>query len=357
MRYTPAEKNNLVVMLLAPVLVSAVMLGCDQQNRKPELTDASKPNESAEVSPNKDDQSPAITPRAFPNTQAESPGLKQFSDSIHFVYDAERDWQKLAEEKILLEASPGTNVRPDLVAFEMTLVPGEAGKDISPFYLSTHEVTAEMFYPWATGIGLGSDDWLQWAKLDLRPSQMDWNTFSYGPPDRPAMGMSRTVAEHYCVWLNRHTGRKYRLPTEAEWDHALRYGGGVPAEEEVLLVQATLYENHQQMLEVPFLELPTPVGQRKPNALGLHDMLGNAAEWVTDTGEERVVRGGHYFLKAKELTTDWRAKEDIEVWNASYPQWPPGVHWYRDFHFTGIRLACDADQAPQTPAEDGSEAP
>lgn len=276
----------------------------------------------------------------------------RFTDSVRFEYDVEIDFWKLWEEqKIPLPEALlyPVNVRPDEANFEMSAVVGDPAAGIKPFYLSTTEVTADMFYPWATGVGLGEKEWVNWALLGLRPSQMNADTLGYGPPDRPAMGMSRTVAEHYCAWLSRQTGRAYRLPTEAEWEHALRLGGGVPKDRAELLKQATLHTNVNVLDEPPFLEVPTPVGKRQANAIGLYDMLGNAAEWVTDTGEKRVVRGGHLLVKAEELKEDWRVVEDIEAWNATYPQRPIARLWYRDFPYTGIRLACDADQAPITP--------
>ncbi|MEO0476840.1 MAG: SUMF1/EgtB/PvdO family nonheme iron enzyme, partial [Planctomycetota bacterium] len=228
MRYTKAKKNCLGVKLLVSLIPCVVILGCGDPSEQAGLLGSSKPNESDTLSLDQDDQSRVVTPETITNTQAESLVPKQFSDSIRFIYDAERDWQKLTEQRILVEASPATNVRPDEVSFELVFVPGDVARGIEPFYLSKTEVAAEMFYPWATGIGLGSKEWMQWASLDLRPSRMLWNELGYGPPNRPALGMSRTVAEHYCQWLSRQTGRTYRLPTQAEWEHAVKLGGGVP---------------------------------------------------------------------------------------------------------------------------------
>lgn len=273
----------------------------------------------------------------------------RFTDSTRFTYGTKIDYQAFTDKRVIPpEASPPTNVRPEQVSFEMTLVPGDAQSGIKLFYLSTTEVTAEMFYPWATGIGLGETEWMKWAKLNLRPSRMLMEELRYGPPNRPALGMSRTVAEHYCQWLSQQTGRRYRLPTDSEWEHALKLGGGMPEEKQKLLEEAVLEENCVLMLEPPFLEQPAQVGKMKANALGLYDMLGNAAEWVTDTGKARVVRGGHFMLKADDLNADWRAVEDVDDWNSSSPWGPKPAHWYTSFPYTGIRLACDADQAPKS---------
>lgn len=274
---------------------------------------------------------------------------KQFTDQVRFDFG-----EKQVDGQLLLAEPVGLQIkREDEVSFSMTRVPGDEGKGIEPFYLSTVEVHAGMFWPWATGMGLAQQEWEHWRTLDLRPSRIPLDARSYGPDERPAMAMSRRVAELYCEWLSKQTGRAYRLPTESEWEHALQLGGGVPSEKELLLDHAALAENALWLDEPPFGERPSRVGTHKPNALGLYDMLGNAAEWVADTGEKRVVRGGHFRLKADQLSADWRGVEDVEVWNAS-SVWvtPPGepTNWYRDFFYPGIRLACDADQAPRQAA-------
>ncbi|MFN3166715.1 MAG: SUMF1/EgtB/PvdO family nonheme iron enzyme [Phycisphaeraceae bacterium] len=233
----------------------------------------------------------------------------------------------------------------DPIDLEMVLVPGEG--EVKPFYMAKHEVTWDMFYSWAYGVGLDANEYASLQKKDLRPSPLyeDCEQLKLGLGKRPAVSMSRTTAEAYAKWLTAQTGRNYRLPTDAEWQTALKLGGGIPDSKDELLSQAVLKNNAEEQFEPPFLWLTAEVGSKKPNALGIHDMLGNAAEWVVDTGAQRIVRGGHFRLDVDEepLTKDWKAVASQEIWNETYPNEPKSRFWYRDHYYQGIRLVCDVE--------------
>ena len=117
----------------------------------------------------------------------------------------------------------------------------------------------------------------------------------WGKAKRPAINISWTDADRYTRWLSGKTGKKYRLLTEAEWEYAARAGAGrarfLGIKPEEVCRYANVYDmSAEKNLEFGMEMLPcddgfdvtAPVGSFKPNAFGLHDMLGNVWEWTED---------------------------------------------------------------------------
>jgi formylglycine-generating enzyme required for sulfatase activity len=96
----------------------------------------------------------------------------------------------------------------------------------------------------------------------------------------PLHGVSWDDAQQYLLWLSNRTGKKYRLPTEAEWEYAARgntttrYWWGNEA--------GIGLANCSDCLPAQDTRAPMPVGSFKPNPFGLNDMLGGVAQWVED---------------------------------------------------------------------------
>lgn len=242
------------------------------------------------------------------------------------------------------ETIPGS-----LVEFYMVPVPG--GEDVKPFYMSKHEVTWDEFAYWAYVKDVEKEiDKIKQRARKLRPSPpYDEVDRGFGFKDRPALGMSRKSAELYCQWLSERTGRKYRLPTQAEWQHAFKlgYGGSLtPAMSPEELAKVAWYgENAEARTHAP--------GTREPSALGIYDMLGNVAEWVTETGEQRLAVGGHFRAPA-ERVTGLAAEVEDESWNENYPNEPKSIWWFVDADYVGFRLVCEPEPTDR-PAETAKE--
>lgn len=188
-------------------------------------------------------------------------------------------------------------------------------------------------------------------------------------PELPAVTMSPFAARQYTKWLSALTGRDYRLPSEAEWLHAAAAGEPIDfaAEGGADAIEATAWytDNSDYVAQ--------PVGQKKANAWGLHDVLGNAAEQVLDAhypegrpelagkrvawaegvawpreGDARLAKGGWYDAEAEEITLASRMLTEEENWKSSDPNLPMSPWWYADYPATGVgfRLVRPLDAIP-----------
>ena len=107
---------------------------------------------------------------------------------------------------------------------------------------------------------------------------MGHNPSNFKGDQLPVERVSWAVAVEFCAALSERTGKTYRLPTEAEWEYACRAGStsrfSFADESEDLDQHAWYYNNSEQKTH--------SVGQKMPNAWGLHDMHGNVFEWCHD---------------------------------------------------------------------------
>ena len=142
---------------------------------------------------------------------------------------------------------------------------------VDAFALSKYEVTFEEYERFASATG------------HRQPSDWGW-----GGGSRPVTGVSWEDATAYAKWLSEATGERYRLPSEAEWEYAARAG---------TRTEFSWGENigrnraNCDGCGSPWDDDETaPVGSFRVNAWGLHDMHGNASEWVADCWHESYAR-------------------------------------------------------------------
>ncbi len=199
-----------------------------------------------------------------------------------------------------------SSTKRNRVGMEFVLVPAgefrmgstseDAGEDEKPvtavkisraFYLGKHEVTQK-----------------QWERvMGVNPSDFK------GCPDCPVEQVSWNDAQAFIRTLNgMDDSKRYRLPTEAEWEYAAR--GGTEGDRYSANTDAIAWYDKNCN------ESPHKVGKKAPNGYGLYDMLGNVYEWVQDwkgpypggsvtdpkgpaRGKFRTMRGGSWETSAK----------------------------------------------------------
>jgi len=159
----------------------------------------------------------------------------------------------------------------------------------------------------------------------------------------PVVCINWNDAQAYTKWLSHKTGKKYRLPTEAEWEYTARsgtdtarywgnnpdeacaYANGADKTAQATIDSATSWSVHDCTDGFAYT---APVGHFKPNAFGLYDMLGNVWEWTGDIyhvnyqgapvdgsawqggGDKHLLRGGSWNNSPRDVRAAVRYKSD-----------------------------------------------
>ena len=119
--------------------------------------------------------------------------------------------------------------------------------------------------------------------------EFNWDNVGYKQADRsPVWNVSWDDANEFCKWLSEKEGKKYRLPTEAEWEWACRAGTATRTYWGPAGWGLHAWGPEKQTTGGH----PQPVGGKTANAFGLHDMCGNVWEWCEDW------YGEFYYAKA-----------------------------------------------------------
>ena len=149
-------------------------------------------------------------------------------------------------QKPYTETIPGTPVTFDMVpipggTFQMGSPPAEKGRKrdegpqravtVRPFFMGKHEVTWDAYHLF---LDLGIENVLK-PDQDKGPDALSYptppyadETFGLGRGKSPNIAVTWHAAMEFARWISRQTGKRYRLPTEAEWEYACRAGTATP---------------------------------------------------------------------------------------------------------------------------------
>lgn len=259
---------------------------------------------------------------------------------------------------------------------------------LRPFFMAEVEVTWDQF--WAFYASTMSEGRTPPETVYANNSRTDVDAVSgptppfgfpdqgWGFGDRPAITITHYAAETFCQWLSLKTGKKYRLPTEAEWEYAARGGTETPyffagnpkdfsdqgfwrkffdASTEEISAYIIYGKNSKNRTQEP--------SNVNANPFGLKNMLGNVMEYCADKydpeayskggdnvtnpivteGTEWVVRGGSYSSDAADLRSAARDYSKHDNWLKTDPQQPKSIWWYSDIKGIGFRIVCEPDNS------------
>lgn len=235
---------------------------------------------------------------------------------------------------------------------------------MQPFALGRHEITRGEYAQFVAATNHQSVADCYTPSGLWRARSFSWRDPGFEQRDNhPVVCISWLDAKSYVQWLSAETGRTYRLPSEAEWEYAVRAGTVTPwywGDSEWAYwdrpsstpcgnanIFDTTYGAERFLPGDPENEAvgcsddavwTAPVGSYMPNAFGVYDMIGNVVEWVEDCrhldyvgaprdgtawtqdGEcnRRVIRGGSWHSVERDLRSSTRYASDLDTRSADY---------------------------------------
>ena len=219
-----------------------------------------------------------------------------------------------------------------------------------------HRVTAPAFYMGKYPVTQAQ--WQAVANLSRVERKLKLNPSYFKGDNRPVEKVSWDEAVEFCKRLSRHTGEKYHLPSEAQWEYACRAGTTTPFYfgETISTEQANYngdyaYDTYGNRKKGQYRRKTTEVGIFPANAFGLYDMHGNVWEWCEDfwhSNYEGAPTDGSAWIEGGEL--------DVRpLRGGAWSVWPSGcrsayrVRGYLDnrsngnrSNMIGFRVCCSA---------------
>jgi sulfatase modifying factor 1 len=231
---------------------------------------------------------------------------------------------------------------PGLVNRLPTEMPYHEVTIVRPFAIGKFEITRAMFAGFVRDTGYviepGCVHWDTGTQGWTNDPRRSWQSPGFPQGDtHPVVCVPWHAAKAFVEWLRRRTGKPYRLPSEAEWEYAARAGATTRWHWGEQLAAACGHANlSDASAKAVYAHWITfqcddghpytaPVGSFKPNAFGLHDMVGNAWEWTEDcfhasyTGappdgspwvdeicEKRVTRGTSFYTAPRHARLTFR---------------------------------------------------
>jgi len=202
-----------------------------------------------------------------------------------------------------------------------------------------HRVWVEAFE--LAAFQVTNTDYRRFLHATERQAPRHWNDPNFNHPQQPVIAVSWFDAVAYCKWLSELTCRRFRLPTEAEWERAARGG-----EEGKLYPWGDEPPQSQPDYAQRWLTGPEPVGRYAPNSYGIYNICDNVHEWCADyfdpdyyvVSPEKNPQGPASGTRRSSRGGSWR--HHVKIARCAARSSIPPEFEYADY---GFRVACNPE--------------